>query len=172
MAKKIDVRPFIAGLLLASVTMIAAPTVAKSTKPATTNAAVSLRATIDAHYGRYRYTDIRTMPARYREFQYTSALKALFARAGGGLDYDVFCGCQEYEEAKFRYHILSSQVNGQRATVRMNVFPFQNNDGRHITLKFLRNAKGAWEIDDVTDREMQSLQARLRATKPGALRVD
>ena len=178
MTKNIDSRAIMLALLLGCGGLVAPPLLAKTTKSMTaTTAATSLRTTIEGHYARYRYTDIRNIPTRYHEFENSPALQALFDRAGGGLDYDVYCGCQEYEEDKFRYTILSTKINGRRADVNMQVFPFYNDDGRRITLKFLRNAKGVWQVDDVigdvTDAQHhRSLQATLRAMAPGALRVE
>lgn len=178
MTSRINTRFTLMALMLASGAISAPPSLAKSLKPAVVaTPAASLRTTIDGHFARYRYTDIRNIPPRYHEFENSPALQALFDRAGGGLDYDVYCGCQEYEEDKFRYTILSTKINGRRADVNMQVFPFYNDDGRRITLKFLRNAKGIWQVNDVigdvTDAQHhRSLQATLRAMAPEALRVE
>lgn len=173
MTKNIDTRAIMLALLLGCGGLVAPPLLAKTTKSTmAATAATSLRTTIEGHYARYRYVDNRDIPARYRAFQYSPALKALYDRLGGGLDYDEFCGCQEYEEDKFRYTILSTEINGRQADVYMQVFPFYNDDGRNIRIKFLRNVKGIWQVDDVIDDEHQSLQAMLRAMKPGSLRHD
>lgn len=179
-ARMIDpaLKTWATGLALGCAALSASPAIAKpapTARPPAATTSVSeqaLRTTIDGHYARYRYINDRDIPARFRKFQNSPALQALFNRVGGGLDYDVYCGCQEYEESKFRYSILSMQVTGPRAVVAMQVFPFYTDDPRRITLKFLRNARGVWQVDDVADSEHKSLQASLRAMRPGALRVE
>lgn len=88
----------------------------------------------------------------------TPDLARLEAQAGeDGIGADPFCGCQDWENA--RYAIRSVQVNGHRAEAQVSFTNFGAT--ALITLRLARTAAG-WRVDDVVHPDFGSLRTLLR----------
>jgi hypothetical protein len=127
-----------------------------------------LREAIFNMYQVYRYP-IEGAPREFVHMPYSAELQRYLDRATnkGGLDYDPFCQCQDYDEKQFHMQIKNIDMQKERATASIEVGASGWMDGvPRIGMTFLKTPSG-WVIDDIVD-EGGSLKNESKKAKPGS----
>lgn len=136
--------------------LAAKPSTPEATAPAG-NEDAAIRAMFARGYAVYRNSSGDSA------FEMSPELSRLIDRATAkdGLDFDPFCGCQDFDEKRFAYRIKRLVANGSRADVDVDVQPI-GNGGKTIRFRLVKIG-GKWLVDDV-----DGLKAQAGAAKPGA----
>ena len=137
--------------------LAAKPSTPQATAPAG-NEDTAIRAMFASGYATYREPS-----SSASGFVMSPELDRLIDRAtaNDGLDFDPFCGCQDYDEKHFAYRIKRLVVNGSRADAEVDVQPV-GHGGKIIKFRLVMIG-GKWLVDDV-----DGLKAQAAAAKPGS----